>query len=458
MAKYFRTYNIDQPMLFAPDVREWLPERHLAYFISDIIEDMDLSEVYASYVSKSGRGASAIDPRLLLKLLIYGYCKGVRSSRRIEQATYEDIAFRVLACQEHPDHDTIASFRARHTKAFSKIFLSVLKLCQKSGLVKMGHVCLDGTKIRASANKTKSRNVGDLMKSDADLTKEIEAMLAEAEAVDHAEDKKYGKGKRGDELPDQLKDRVKRKKLIKELLEKIEKEAKEKKESYIAEKESKTSEDKAWEWDTGQKIERRPPNNPTNKPTEEIVTSRRNPTDYDSRVMKDGQSGGYIQAYNCQAVVDSKAQIIVATSVNSQTNDKQLAVPMIESAIKNTGMTPQFMSADNGYYSERDIVKLEKLGVDPYIPPTRNSQGKRLVRSGCSKLTVTSFMQEKLQSKTGSSIYRRRKTIIEPVFGQIKEAKKFRSFLLRGKEKAQGEWELMAACHNIMKLHSHKGR
>jgi len=453
MSRRFRPYNINQPMLFSTDARDWLPENHLSNFISDIVEKMPLKEIYDAYESRFGRGAPPIDPRLLTKLLIYGYCTGVRSSRRIEKATYEDVAFRILACNEHPDHDSIASFRGRHIKALPAIFLHVLNLCKKAGLVKMGHVSLDGTKIKASANKSKSRHHEDLMKSKSKLEEEIESILAEAAALDAEEDKKYGKGKRGDELPDHLKDRKKRLKLIDELMEKMEAEAKQKQRDYQKEKAAKASEDSDWERLTGQKIERRPPNNPTGKSTGEVITSRRNPTDYDSRIMKDTQTGGYIQGYNCQAAVDSDSQIIVAAEVENQTNDKQLATKMMEKLEATTGQLPTFLAADNGYFSERDIVKLEHMGIDSYIPPTENSKGKRYIQRGRTKITITDFMRQKLTGKTGRALYKKRKITSEPVFGQIKDICKFRSFLLRGLEKVRAEWTLMTISHNIMKLH-----
>jgi transposase len=453
MSRMFRSYNMNQPMLFAPDVREWLPSEHLAYFISDVVESMPLKEIYESYQSRHSRGAPPIDPRLLLKLIIYGYCSGTRSSRRIEKATYENVAFRVLACDEHPDHDSIASFRSRHIKALSQIFVDVLKLCQKAGLVKMGHVSLDGTKIKANANKSKSRHFEDLKKSEAELEKEVSSILAEAAEIDAEEDRKYGKGKRGEEMPKHLQDRKKRLQIVQDLVAKMEEEAKEKRREYAKEKAKKKTEDDAWMEESGTKIERRPPKNPTDKPTEEVITARRNPTDYDSCIMKESQTGGYIQGYNCQAAVDDKSQIILAVEVENQPNDKQLAPGMMEKVQANTGVLPTFLTADNGYFSERDIVTLEKMGIDPYIPPTEKGEGKRKINASGGTRTITTFMRDKLESKTGASIYKLRKSTVEPVFGQIKEAKGFRSFLLRGLEKVRGEWELMALSHNLMKLH-----
>ena len=452
VSKRFKPYDMNQPILFETDIRDWLPSNHIAHFISDIIETADLSKIYDKY--KTGAGKPGYDPRLLLKLLILGYSKGIRSSRRIESATYDNVAFRVLATDNHPDHDTIANFRTRHLEAFSSIFLQVLELCKKAGLLKCQHISLDGTKIKANAKKSKSRKYQQLQKTKEELEQEVADIIKEAEEVDREEDKQYGKGVKGDKIPDVLQDKRKRQALISELLEKMKEEAKEKQKQYPKKKEERKQEDDEWLRETGEKIESRPPLNPTGKAVEKIIESRRNPTDYDSRVMKDGMTGGYIQAYNCQAAVDADSQVIVSADVYTQPNDKQLSVPMLSKAIENSGnITPDFFTADNGYYSERDIVKLEKMGVDPYIPPTKTSKGKRHVNTANGRRTITEYMRDKLLSKTGHSIYKLRKTITEPVFGQIKEHKSFRTFLLRGLSKVQAEWQLMAIAHNIGKLH-----
>lgn len=454
MSKVFRGYDVRQPLLFATDLREWLPESHLVHFISDVVESLDLAEIYKSYAPRDTRGAPPIDPRLMLKVLIYGYSVGIRSSRKLEKATYEDVGFRILCCDQHPDHDTIASFRKRHLKALHGLFVQVLRLCQEGGLVKLGHVSLDGTKIKANAKKSKSRTYTKLKKSERELTSEIDTILAEAQAVDAEEDRRYGK-RRGDELPERLQDLKNRREVIKELLGKIKKEAKSKRAEYKAEKKRKKQEDDDWFAETGERIESRPPNNPIGKPIEDVVPARRNPTDYDSRVMKDHQTGGYIQAYNCQAVVDADSQVIVAVEVTNQTNDKQLAPTMMAAVKENTGRFPETLTADAGYFSERDIISLEKSGIDPYIPPTIKSKGKRTINVGRNlrRTTVTGFMREKLSSKTGERIYRARKTIVEPVFGQLKAQRNFRQFLLRGQSQVRGEWQLAAICHNLGKLH-----
>lgn len=451
MARNFRSYNINQPLLFESNPRDWLPDGHIAFFISDIVESMDLSFIYNSYRMKAGR--PAYDPRLMLKLLIYGYSKGVRSSRAIERATVDDVAFRVLAANNHPDHDSIAEFRRRHLEAFHAIFLNVLDLCGKAGLLKCNHVSLDGTKVKANAKKSKSRKYPELLKSREELEFEVQMIIDQAEEIDRTEDKLYGKGKRGDEIPPELKNKKKRKALIDRLVAEIEKEAKAKVKEYPSKKEEMKKEDDEWMAETGLKFERRPPKNPTGKPVEKIIESRRNPTDYSSRIMKQSSTGGYIQGYNCQAAVDVESQVIVAADVFNQTNDKGLSRPMLDQSIKNTESVPQQFSADNGYYSERDIVWLEKKSVDPYIPPTEDSKGKRRIKTPDGVKTVTDCMREKLKTEDGKAIYGLRKMTTEPVFGQIKEIRQFRSFLLRGLDKVKAEWQLIAVAHNIGKLH-----
>ncbi len=453
MLKKFRSYDMNQPFLLPPDMKDWLSENHLSYFISELVDHMDLTEIYGDYMNT--RGKPAFDPRLLLKLLIYGYCVNVRSSRKIEKKTFEDIPFRVLAADQHPDHDTISEFRRRHLSSFSVLFLQVLEVAKKAGLVKAGHISLDGTKVKANAKKSKSRKYSEMLKTTEDLETEIAQILAEAEETDRREDKLYGKGKTGEELPKKLLDKKKRKALIEKLIRETEAEAEDRGRELREEKKRKAQQDSRWEEETGQKIERRPPTAPPEGEPAPITEARRNPTDFESRIMKDSQTGGYIQGYNCQAAVDADSQVIVAADVVNNTNDKQLLVPMMDQVKSNIGLDPQTATADNGYYSERDIVSLMERGIDPYVPPTKNTKGKRRIPVGRNgkKRTVTEHMRDKLETKTGHEIYKTRKSITEPVFGQIKEQMGFRSFLLRGLEKAKAEWQLIAMGHNIRKIY-----
>lgn len=456
MAHRFKEYITNQNMLFGPNIKEWLPRDHLAYFIDELVENLDLGEIEDYYLKKSRAGQAAYDPRLLLKLLIYGNCTGIRSSRKLEQATFDIVGFRILSRDQHPDHDTIARFRRVHAGAIKNIFLQVVMFCKKSGMVKMGHLSIDGTKIKGNANKSKSRNYKDLIMSERRLKAEIDRMMDECEQVDREEDELYGDGNGATRIPEHLLDPKKRLKFIRDCIKEMEEEAKEAKKKYKEEKEERHKEDTEWMEENDEKFERRPPKNISDKPTEEIITSRRNPTDYDARIMRHSQTGGYIVGYNAQAAVDAESQIIVAADLTNQSNDKQLAPGMLEEVIKNTGMTPTFLTADTGYWSERDIVKLEKMGVDPYIPPSQNSKGKRFIRSSKGRITITEDMRDKLETKTGKSIYRKRKTIVEPVFGQIKSCMNFTSFLMRGLEKVQAEWQMVCLSFNILKLFRQK--
>lgn len=451
MAKSFRPYNLNQPLLFAPDIRDWLPKKHISRFISELVEGMDLAVIYRSY--KMGAGRPGFDPRLLLKILIYGYCKGIRSSRKMEAACQEDIAFRILAGDCQPDHDTIASFRVRHLEAFSKIFLDILEVCKKAGLLKMEHLSLDGTKIKANAGRCKSIKYTGALKSRTELKKEIKDILQEADDIDQLEDEKYGKGKRGDELPPELLDKQTRLETIERLIKEVQGEAKQKKKEYPKKKKAWKKEDDDWMEENQLLFERRPPANPSNKTTKELITSRRNPTDYDSRIMSSGTSNGYCQGYNCQAVADTESQVIVAIDAVNQSNDCGLVRPMLKKVKENTKKYPTFISADTGYYSERDIVWVEKEGIDPYIPPKEDDIGRRFIKTSTGWKTITQDMREKIESKTGSRIYTKRKSTIETVFGQIKENRNFRSFLLRGLKKVNAEWQLIAIAHNIGKAY-----
>jgi transposase len=449
MAKEFREYSMDQMFLLPPDIREWLPSDHRAWFVSQVVDDLNLSHIESKYQSATGSGPRAYAPRMMLKVLLYGYCVGIRSSRKLERATVEYVAFRVLSGGQHPDHDTIASFRREHLAEVEDLFIQVLGLCKKAGLLKLGHLVLDGTKLKASANKSKSRTYDQLNESELELSKKIREMLEEAERIDQAEDKIYGKGKREEDLPEALNNDEKRLRKIRELKRQIEEESQQEREKVKAENLRRREEDEKWVERTGQKIEKRYPQEPGvgNKPL--ISEARRNPTDFDSRVMKENQTGGFIQGYNCQAVV-TEDQIIVVAEATSHNNDKNLAPLMMDKVKSITGQLPEKLSADAGYFGERDLVRLK--GIDCYIPPLDRDKGKRFVWENGEQITLTEQMRQKLQRDDGKALYRRRKSIVEPIFGQIKEARGFRQFLLRSIEKVDAEWKLASLCHNINKL------
>jgi len=445
----FKPYQPNQLLLLPPDMKQWLPEGDLAYFIMDMVNQLDLSAIYNSYDGTKG-GQPPFDPKMMTGLILYCYCIGLPSSRKIEKATYGRVAFRVLTADQHPDHDTISEFRNRHLKALSGFFVQILQLCQQVGLVKLGHVSLDGTKVKANASKHKAMSYGRMVKKLDELEEEVKRLFAEAEAVDEAEDALYGKGKRGDELPEELRFRQSRIKKIKEAMESLEKEAQTKaraKRKEIAEKEQSLKEQ-------GKKRKGKKPKEPSDSVDPK---AQRNFTDPDSRIMKDGASKSFEQAYNCQAAVDSESQIIVAANVTQQTNDKQQLEPMVETIKKNTGgAKPQKLSADTGYFSQLNMEYLEEEGIDAYVATGRDKHGEppeppprgRIPKDA----TKLEQMSRKLRTKKGRDIYSKRKGIVEPVFGQIKEGRGFRRFLLRGLENVMAEWDLICLTHNLLKV------
>ena len=439
----FRSYAPDQLLLLPPDLREWLPEGHVAYFVLDLLVELDLSEIYASYDGSKG-GRPGFDPRLMVGLLLYAYCQGVASSRKIEKATYESVPFRVLAANQHPDHDTIAEFRRRHLSALSGLFVQVLHLCQKAGLVRLGHVAMDGTKLRANASKHKAMSYGRMKEKVTELETQVAALLAEAEAVDAAEDAQYGKGSRGDELPEELRFRQQRLEKIRQAKEALEAEAR-------AEKQRRQRESAA---NGKQDAEASPDDSTQAEPAEK---AQRNFTDPDSRIMLDGATKSFEQSYNCQAAVDSQAQVIVAAQVTQLANDKQQIKPLTEQMKANLGgVKPRAISADAGYFSEDNVNYLESEKIEPYVATGRQKHGaaESPVPRGRipSRATVRERMARKLRTKRGKREYSRRKETVEPVFGQIKEARGLRRFLLRGLESVQAEWNLICATHNLLKL------
>jgi transposase len=445
----FKPYQPNQLLLLPPDMKQWLPEGDLAYFIMDMVDQLDLSAIYNSYDGTKG-GQPPFDPKMMTGLILYCYCIGLPSSRKIEKATYDRVAFRVLTADQHPDHDTISEFRNRHLKALSGFFVQILQLCQQVGLVKLGHVSLDGTKVKANASKHKAMSYGRMVKKLDELEEEVKGLFAEAEAVDEAEDALYGKGKRGDELPEELRFRQSRIKKIKEAMESLEKEAQTKaqaKRKEIAEKEQSLKEQGKIR--KGKKAK---------EPSDSVdPKAQRNFTDPDSRIMKDGASKSFEQAYNCQAAVDSESQIIVAANVTQQTNDKQQLEPMVETIKKNTGGSkPAKLSADTGYFSQLNMEYLEEEGIDAYVATGRDKHSElpeppprgRIPKDA----TKLEQMSRKLRTKKGRETYSKRKEIVEPVFGQIKEGRGFRRFLLRGLENVMAEWDLICLTHNLLKV------
>lgn len=427
MSKVFRPYDPEQIFLMPAALQDWLPKDHLAYFISDVVDHLDLSTIMDRYEEE--RGYPPYHPAMMVKVLLYAYCIGVPSSRKIAKRLEEDIAFRVLAANNTPDFRTIADFRKEHLAALAALFVQVLKLCQKAGLVKLGHVSIDGTKIKANASKHKAMSYKRMQEEEARLAAEIKALLRQAEAADEEEDKRYGKNKRGDELPKELAFRESRLKKIREARAALEAEAR-------AEAER----------DQGNK-------KLTGVPEDK---KQRNFTDPESHIMPVSGGKQFEQAYNAQAAVDSAHQIIVAAEVTDQPSDKGQATPMIQQVEENTGRLPREMSADAGYFSSDEVKGLSADGIDVYMPPDRMHHTDKMAAAPRGRipnnLSIADRMRRKLRTKRGKQRYGLRKELPEPVFGQIKQARGFRQFLLRGKEKVSGEWRFICAGHNVLKL------
>jgi transposase len=444
-APVFSPYDSQQSLLLPPNLNDWLPEEHLARFISEIVEEsLDLSPLIDRYRNAEG-GHPALHPKMLTKLLVYGYAIGVRSSRKIERATFEDVAFRYLAANQHPDHNTIARFRERNLDVLEGLFIQGLKIAERLGLVKLGRVAIDGTKVRAHASKHKAMSYGRMIVREKELQAKVRELFAEAREIDLEEDAEYGHGKRPKDLPEELKfhrDRLAKIRAAKLALE----------EEARARAEAETSSD-------GSKTEEKvPPRGGGRAPPPSVdAKAQRNFTDPESRIMPDGANkGSFLQGYNCQAAVDEAHQIIVGAEVMAVAPDQGHLVPMLERIEAQLGRLPQRLLADAGYHSEAGIRAVEGRGVEVFCPPGR---GKKEEREGCKRgrppkhETFAEAQRRKVRGRRGRVHYRRRKAIVEPVFGQMKEGQRFRQFLLRGKRKVRGEWFLGCLAHNLRKIH-----
>ena len=453
--KTFKPYNPDQLFLLPPALRDWLPEGHLALFLSDVVDHaLDLTPILATYETGDGRGQPPYHPALLVKLLVYGYCTGKPSSRKIEQATYEEVPYRVLAANQHPDHDSIAAFRQTHLAALAGLFTQVLALCQQAGLVKLGHVALDGTKMLANASKHKAMSYGRMGEAERQLAQEVAALLAQAQQVDAAEDAQYGKGRRGDELPAELARRESRLAKLREAKAALEVEARAEAAAAATVAQAKLAERERTAETTGRKPTGRPPRVPDPTQATPKPKAQRNFTDPESRIMTDGATQSVVQAYNAQAAVDSAAQIIVAAAVTQDANDKQQRVPLLTQVVTNAGETPAIASADSGYFSAAAVTAEALAGIALYVAPDRQQHGEApgpvpVPEDGT---TAIAAMRAKLQTAAGHAVYALRKAIVEPVFGQIKDTRGFRRFSFRGTLKVRAEWLLICLTHNLLKL------
>ncbi|SEO19764.1 Transposase [Cryobacterium luteum] len=450
--KRFRTFEPAAVMLVPPSLDEWLPQNHLSRFIADIVEtQLDLKKFYASYAKSKGQ--PPYDPRLMVRVLLYGYCVGVRSSRELERVCVDVVAFRWLAAQQAPDFRSIARFRKRHLSSLGNVFLQALELCRAAGMVSLGQVALDGTKVRANASRRKAMSYARLTEKQKVLADEVSALLADADAIDDAEDARFGKDKRGDELPPELARRETRLVKLAEARAALEADA-----AVRARKDAeKKARDKGDDDDTAAQKGDDAAKNAVVRPK-----AQRNFTDPDSRIMKTAD-GSFHYAYNAQAIVDADHQVIVATTLTNVGVDVEQVVPMIEKLQATTGVLPGQVLADAGYCSAANLGYATSLEVSSdgrtefFIATGRVKHGEHVPEVPRGRIPANATLRErmarKLKTKKGRAVYARRKAIVEPVFGQI-HTRQGKFVLLRGLEQAAHEWDLIAACHNLMKLHT----
>jgi transposase len=446
MSYNFKHCNREQLFFLPPDIRNWLNDDHLAYFIIDAVGQMDIRPFYRSY-REDGRGGQGFEPSMMVCLILYAYSVGERSSRKVERLCEHDVAFRVIAANAKPDHATIARFRKDHCDLFETLFLEILRLCKAAKMLRLGVVALDGTKIGANASLAANR-------TDASLAAEIKKIFEEAAALDAEEDAKYGPKNRGDEMPKELRDPVSRIARLKECKKRLEEEA------TLAKTEQQDKIDKRAESEkeSGKKKRGRKPRSP-----EEVVDeeAKANVTDPESRIMK--TRSGYIQGYNAQAMA-TEDQIIIAADVTQEENDLKQARPMIDkskSVLTSIGVEEKMESCalDAGYFSEAVVNSATDNDPELFIATKKDWKQCKELRSEevfsepiPEDLGTKERMAYKLKTERGKTVYAKRKIIIEPIFGQVKSCRRIRDFMMRGLQTAKGEWQLICATHNLLKL------
>jgi transposase len=442
MSKYFRAWKIDDIQLLAASVTDYVSSDHLSRLIVSLVrEGLDLSAIEGSY--RSVVGQPPFDPRMMTALLLNAYASGVYGSRRIARASRERADFMMIVAGDAPDFRTISEFRRRHLEALSGLFVQVLRLAEKAGLVKLGHVSLDGTKIKANASRHKAMSYAYMKKREAELEAEVERWLAAAEAADREEDRLYGE-KRGDELPGWVADKQKRLAKIRQAKAELEAEAK-----AAAEAEMQARAAAEQQQTQGRRKTGKPAAAPKTEPDDK---AQRNFTDPESRILK--TRDGFIQGYNGQAAVDGAHQIIVAQTLTDSSSDQGQLAPLLDGIRANLGRNPDEVSADAGYCSAANLRTIKRRRIEGYVATGRQKHGtksattERTAKPG----SIVARMSTKLRRAGHRSRYRLRKQIVEPVFGQIKQARGFRQFLLRGIEKVKAEWALICTAHNITKL------
>ena len=444
----FKSYNPKQILLLPPSLDEWLPQNHLARFISEVVDQMDLSELISLYRA-NGQGSAAYHPAMMTKILLYAYCIGMPSSRKIAKALVDDVAFRWLAAGNFPDFRTISEFRRRHLEALKNLFPQILLLCKKSGLVKAGVIALDGTKVKGNASFSRNKTYKQLCKEEKWLRENIEKLLARAENTDKEEDRIYG-DRQGDELPDELSSKKKRLARIKEAKKYLEEKARKEAEKKAKKKLEASGKEK-------KEDEKNKRKHPPQKSDETVKPDAKvNMTDFESRIQKNAK--GYLQGYNAQAVA-TEDQVIAAFDVVNDANDYHQFQPMLDQAQENLSMLKspsKTILADAGYCSESNLEYLEsRKDIDGLISTRKEKEMRKKETASPSKRRSRRYsaMDKKLRRPVERYIYGFRKRIIEPVFGQMKQCHGFSGFLLRGLEKVRGEFGLWCSAHNILKLY-----
>ena len=490
MSKSYQPWTQDQAYLLPPSLRDWLPEDHLAWFILEVVSQLDLSAIERAIQSKDSRGQRPYHPSMLVALVVYAYCTGVYSSRRIERACHEDVAFRVITGNTQSFFRTINEFRRVHREHFGALFVEVLKLCRRAGLVKLHHVAIDGTKVKANASKHKAMSYRRMLQEERRLRAEVARLLGEAEAVDASEDSRYGAGARGDELPEALRRRESRLERIREAKAALEAEApktrartlREQAEGHertdrthpdpVVRRRARTSatkrrvkaeefgpsdDDPPGGGNGGGELPRKPTlATPQGVPVGE---AQRNFTDPQSSIMMGAD--GFIQAYNAQLAVDEPHQIIVACGVTDQPSDAANFEPMLERVRANVGSSPEHATGDAGYWNAHVETRARALGTEAWVATARVRHGNAgpAMRTGDppDDLDPRDRMRWRLDTAQGRTRYARRKAVVEPVNGQIKHARRFRQFSLRGVGGVDAEWVMVSLCHNVLKLFGHRG-
>jgi transposase len=440
MAKTFREWPVDQAWLLPPSVRELLPANDPAHFVRDLVrEQLDLSAILGTYTEE--RGYPPYHPAMLTALILFGYTQGVYASRKIARACHTRVDFMAVAAMQKPDFRTISDFRLRHLEALGGLFQQVLMLCAGAGLVKLGHVALDGTKIKANASKHKAMGYDRMKKREVELQAEIAGWFEKAQAADEAEDREFGRDRAGDELPAWVANKQQRLEKIREAKARLEAEAK----AQLAAGVKPSAPDDDGPDKPGGKRNRQ-----AKRPTadgEPHETTQLNFTDPDSKILK--TKDGFTQGYNCQAAVDAQAQVIVAHATEAAQNDVQQLVPMVTQIRERLGRNPKELSADAGYLSEVNLRELEQQRITGYVAAGRETK-KGAGKKPKSELALA--MKRKLARGGYRSRYRLRKQVVEPVFGQMKAARGFRSMSLRGIAKVPHEWAMVCTAHNLLKL------